>query len=345
MEQYQSLGSSRQMAEWMPQRIAILRALGGLGDFLCIVPALRALRSRYPHADIVLIGLPSIQPLCDRFPHYINRLLPLPGFPGLPEQPLSVEEIPAFLAAIHNQKFDLALQMHGSGIITNPLAMLLGAQTTAGFYLPDQYCPQSETFLPFDDHESEVRRYLRLLTRLGIPAQGEQLEFPVRVDDRQALQALTEAYSLRDDYVCVHPGASIAARRWSIEQFAQVADTLASRRFRIVLTGSQSEAELTQAVAQRMQAPALNLAGRTSLGVLAALLQKARLLICNDTGVSHLAAALRTPSVVIFTASDPDRWAPLDRDRHRVVCANPNTQIEQVMAQAQALLKEPAYVA
>jgi ADP-heptose:LPS heptosyltransferase len=68
-----------------------------------------------------------------------------------------------------------------------------------------------------------------------------------------------------------------------------------------------------------MSAPSINLAGRTDIGALGALLQGARLLVCNDTGVSHLAAALGTPSIVIFTHTDPNRWAPLDRSLHRAL--------------------------
>ena len=85
----------------------------------------------------------------------------------------------------------------------------------------------------------------------------------------------------------------------------------------MVLTGSEGEKPVTGAVAQAMKRPALDLAGRTSLGALGALLQSARLLVSNDTGVSHLAAALRLPSVILFDASQVERWAPLDRRRHR----------------------------
>lgn len=333
------------LGERLPQRIAIVRALGGLGDLLCAVPAFRALRTALPQAEIVLVGLPAAKALVERFHCYLDRLLEFPGYPGLPEQLPEIQQIPDFLATVQADEFDLAIQMHGSGAITNPLTVLLGAQRNAGFFLPGQYCPDPERFLPYLPGEPEVRRYLRLLEFLGIPAQGEDLEFPIDPDDRRSLKAITETHNLGPgQYVCVHPGASVPSRRWPPEQFAIVADTLAARGLQVILTGSVAEVGLTEAVAQAMQAASLNLAGQTNLGALAALLSDARLLVCNDTGVSHLAAALCTPSVVIFTDSDPARWAPLNRDRHRVVYGNQGTVAEAV-SQAQALLQqEEAYV-
>ena len=68
-----------------------------------------------------------------------------------------------------------------------------------------------------------------------------------------------------------------------------------------------------------MRRRAVDAAGPMSVGALAALMRDARFVVCNDTGVSHLAAALRVPSVVVFLAADPDRWAPLDEARHRAL--------------------------
>ena len=87
----------------------------------------------------------------------------------------------------------------------------------------------------------------------------------------------------------------------------------------MVLTGSAGERDTVGAVAATMRAPAADLAGATSLGALGVLLARAALTVTNDTGTSHLAAAVGAPSAVVFTASDPRRWAPLDAVRHRAL--------------------------
>lgn len=329
------------------KRIAIIRSLPGLGDMLCTVPAFRALRGAFPQAEIVLIGLKVIKPLIQRFSHYIDKLLEFPGYPGLPEIELKLAEIPIFLQMMQQSNFDLALQMHGSGTITNPLTALLGAKHSAGFFIPGQYCPSEKSFLPYLPHESEVRRYLRLLQFLGVPDRGEHLEFNILEKDEKDLYAIEEWQHIStQEYVCVHPGASTPSRCWDPEGFAIVADALAKQGLQIVLTGSKSEIELTQKVASLMKYPSINLAGKTSLGALATLLKNCRLLVSNDTGVSHLSAALQVKSVVIFTFSDPERWAPLDRDRHRIVCQNLNVVPEPVITQAKSLLEQKdVYVA
>ncbi|GIV97740.1 MAG: LPS biosynthesis-related glycosyltransferase [Herpetosiphonaceae bacterium] len=304
----------------LPRHVVIIRALRGLGDILCAVPAFRALRAAFSDAHIALIGLPSVAPLISRFDRYLDELIEFPGYPGIPEVPFQPRRLQSFLAAMQDRQIDLALQMHGSGIITNQFTRLLGARHSAGFYLPGHFCPDHERYLLYPAHEPEIRRLLQLLEHLGIPAQGEHLEFPLRKTDLLDLQSIDEVAALQaGQYICIHPGASTAERRWPVVQFAVVADALAAQGLQIVLTGSVAETEITAAVARAMRAPALDLAGKTGLGALAALLARGQMLICNDTGVSHLAAALLLPSVVIFSGSDPDRWAPLDRRRHRVL--------------------------
>lgn len=301
-------------------RIAVVRALHGLGDMLCAVPALRALRRAYPVAHVALIGLPACRWMLDRFGGLLDALLPFPGFPGIPEQPFLATALERFVKSVRESPFDLAIQMHGSGRISNAFTVLLGARTAAGFYdaaRQDRYGP---CFLPYPERGSEVHRCLELTTALEFPSEDDALEFPVTDEDRAAVGDHRRLATIAaESFVCVHPGARDPARRWPPERFAAVADELAARGHRVVLTGTRAERGAADAVADAMKAPSLNVAGETSLGMLAALLERASLLITNDTGVSHLAAAVRVPSVVVFLSSDADRWAPLDLARHRPI--------------------------
>jgi ADP-heptose:LPS heptosyltransferase len=320
-----------------PRRIAVFRALK-LGDMLCAVPALRALRAALLGSEIALVGLPWAREFADRFRSYVDDFHEFPGWPGLPEQPPQGSRLPRFLARMCAERFDLILQLHGSGEVTNQVVAQFGARRIAGCYKFGAACPDPELFMPYPDQGLEVHRLLELLEYLGIPARGDQLEFPVRPSDRAALANLPMARHLRPGaYVCLHPGASVPERRWTIEGFASVAQSLTARGLRVVLTGSTAEAELTARVAQASGLACLDLAGRTDLGVMAALLRHARLVVCNDTGVSHLAAALRVPSVVLSTGDNPARWAPADRLRHRVLRADRHVTAAQVMEQVDEL--------
>jgi ADP-heptose:LPS heptosyltransferase len=284
------------------------------------VPTLRALRATLPEAHLTLISLRNAGSFVARFPHYLNDWLEFPGYPGIPEVPVSSPRIVSFLANAQLHNFDLALQMHGNGTYINCFTMLLGARLNAGFFPAQMYCPDRDRFLPYPEHEPEIWRLLRLMEFLGVPLQGDFLEFPILQSDWEEFKAIALVHNLRrGNYICIHPGASVPERCWSYRYFAAVADTLAAQGYQVVLTGTSSEWTLTETIVQTMQFPAINLAGQTSLGAIAALLKHSRLLICNDTGVSHLAAALEVPSVVIFTHSDPRRWAPLNRQRHRIV--------------------------
>jgi ADP-heptose:LPS heptosyltransferase len=273
-----------------------------------------------PAAEITLIGLPWSTLFVQRFSQYCDRWLEFPGCPGIPEVPLVPQRVVSFLAQAQQCPFDLVLQLHGSGTYINSFVMLLGATNAAGFYPMGDYCPDPDRFLPYPEVESEVWRHLRLMEFLGISLQGDYLEFPLKSSDWRIWNAIADAYGLKPGtYACIHPGASVSDRRWPAQHFAAVADALAAQGMPIVLTGTQAERELTQTVAEAMRFPAINLAGQTDLGTIATLLKQSILLICNDTGISHLAAALQVNSVVIFSNSEVHRWAPGDRRRHRVV--------------------------
>lgn len=302
-----------------PTRIALFRALQ-LGDLLCAVPALRALRRAYPHAHVSLIGLPGAADFARRFSHYIDELIPFPGAVGLPEQPVRGAELPGFFARCRACRFDLALQMHGSGQIVNALLMLLGAQRRCGF-IPTQ-AEQAEwpDFVCWPEQGHEIERLLAITDHLGLPRCGTELELPIADTERAAWQQLAASLALDGRrLILVHPGARLPSRRWPAHRFAALADRLHRDGWQIALTGAPDERTLAAQVAVSMQHTAIDLAGRTTLGMLAAALSECRLLVSNDTGVSHVAAAVQARSVIVASGSDVQRWRPLDRHRHTVL--------------------------
>jgi ADP-heptose:LPS heptosyltransferase len=309
-----------------PRSIAVFRALQ-LGDLLCAVPTLRALRRGWPHARVTLIGLPWARELAARFPGYIDEFMEFPGFPGLPERRCEPQAVLDFLRAAQERRFDLALQLHGSGELSNPLVALLGARSTAGYAREGRYSPDAALFLPWRDEEPEVERGMRLLAALGVAPSGLELEAPLLPADLRELAGIADDYALqRGGYACVHPGAQLESRRWYPERFAVVADVLSTRGLRIVVTGTAREAALARRVTERMRTAAVDLVGRTTLGGLTALVDGARLVVTNDTGVRHVAAARGTPCVAVACGSDVRRWParePTQRLLHAEVPCRP----------------------
>lgn len=324
-------------------KIAILRALQ-LGDLLCMIPAARAIRRAYPDADITLIGLPGKEDFTERFRHYFDRFLEFPGWPGLPEQEVIPARVTGFLQHAQQQQFDLVLQMQGSGTFTNECCFLLGGRITAGLRAAGVWAPHGSLFPLMTESDHEILRLLKIVHALGIPADGTALEFPITPAEYAQAGMIMDLLQLQaGKYICIHPGARDPKRRWPAAGFAAMGDALSAMGYSILITGSEEEQALTRAVAAQMQNPAIDLvahAGQTSIGEMAALIQNAAGLLSNDTGVSHIAAALQIPSVIIFSPySDPDRWKPLNDKLHTVVPAEKANDLAYVLNALENMMK------
>jgi ADP-heptose:LPS heptosyltransferase len=322
-------------------RIAVLRGTPGLGDLLCAVPSWRALRAAVPDAHVTLVAQAFAGWALERYPRYLDDHLPFPGFPGLPDQPEDPGATLRFLHTAQERRFDLVVQQHGSGVVSNPLARLLGGTRTAGFHLPGHYVPDPALSIPYPGDDHEIRRHLLLFAALGAPPCGEQLEFPVGSTDRDALAAVAPGLA-PGTYAVLHPGAKDPARRWPAEAFAAVGDALADEGLRVVVTGQESERGLVESVRFAMRAPVVDVAGRTSLAALAAALDGAAVVVSNDTGTMHLACAVRAPCVSVLLAPSSRTWVPLDARRQPSVWSGGDGRVavEGVLEEARRLLYE-----
>ncbi len=311
-----------------PRRIAVFRARPP-DDLLSSVPALRALRAASPDARITLVGKESADGFVQRFSHYVDDLLVFPCLPGSPIETTNPSALPAFYAAANARKFDVAIQLHDDGEMANTVVAQLGAQRWAGFMPPHQ-SPASPGpsgtmapdpwLIPWPVHLPEVLRYTALMQHLGISVNSTELEFPLTNHDYEQARSLLWASGLNArQTVLLHPGSHQASRRWPVERFAQLAGTLAAHGWQIAITGSQEDRPVTSSLRQLMNTFAIDLTGVASGPTLAALIAQCRLVVCNDSGISHMAAAVHTPSVVVASGRDVNCWTPPNRDLHTVL--------------------------
>ncbi len=309
-------------------KIAIFRALK-LGDMLCTVPALKALRCAYPSAEITLLGLPWAKIFVKRFNMYVDRFIHFPGYEGLPEQLYDEASLKDFIASMHLENFDLLLQMQGNGTIVNPLMFQFNAKHVAGFYNDESFVA-SDLFIPYPDHSYEAQRHVLLMRHLGIKSQGLELEFPITEKDEQDFDKLYLPV-LQKKYVCIHPGSADTLRQWPPQLFAALADYCIEKGFTVIVTGTEEERQITQELIKCIHHPVIDVTGKTSLGVVAVLIKNAYMLIANCTGVAHIAAAVKTRSVIISMDGEPQRWSPLNKKLHHVIDWIKEPRFEKVL--------------
>jgi ADP-heptose:LPS heptosyltransferase len=273
-------------------RLLALRALG-LGDFLSGLPALRALTAAFPRHERLLAAPKVLGPLVE---------LSGCGFSLVDAGPL--EPLPRTV-----DRPQVAVNLHGRGPQSHRLLLQTRPGCLIGFSHPA--VPESAGSPQWRWEEHETRRWCRLLSETGIPADPERLEIDASsLDIPDRLQ----------DAAVLHPGASSRSRQWPPERWAAVARALALAGQQVILTGGASERGLAAGIAREagLGSDAV-LAGRTTLLQLAALVSAATLVVCGDTGIAHLATALGTPSVVLFGPTSPARWGPPAGRCHRVL--------------------------
>ncbi|MBG6233452.1 ADP-heptose:LPS heptosyltransferase [Pedobacter sp. CAN_A7] len=315
--------------------IAIFRALQ-LGDMLCAIPAIRSLRKAHPSVHITLIGLPWAKELIPRFPNYFDDFIAFPGYPGLPEQNFNQTLFDTFLKRVQAHQFDMVLQMQGNGTIVNQLLQTFGARYVAGFSPTPQPLNPGLFFMPYPNHGHEINRHLELMAFLGIPSTGTDLEFPTTKQDEDDFHQLKLPVN-NGRYIVIHPGSRGNWRQWPSLYFASLGDYCQKSGYQVVITGTKDEIPIINEVIKLMKYPPIVAAGKTTIGSVAVLIDHAYALIANCTGVSHLASALATQSVIISMDGETERWAPLDKNLHATIDWTKTTDYHAVLKEVTAL--------
>lgn len=273
--------------------VLALRALG-LGDLLTGLPALRGLAAAFPDHELLLATAPDLGPLA---------LLAGAADAILPAQRLEVvTSLPACAIAVN---------LHGRGPQSH--RVLLGARPSQLIAFHHPSIAESAGGPEWRSDEHEVHRWCRLLEAFGVMTDSSLLDVP-RPDRPIAERA--------SGTVLLHPGAKDPARRWPAARWGELASRLRLAGRRVVVTAGPTEAELARLIARMGGLDAGAVLKDMDVLDLVAAVAAARLVVAGDTGVSHVATATRTPSILLFGPTPPDRWGPPpDRPYHRVLWA------------------------
>ncbi len=281
------------------------------------LPALHALKHAYPASELVYIGLGWHADFLRDRPGPVDRVMVI-GSASYPDggaglgSDLRVGN--DFLQAMHDEKFDLALQMYGGGRHANPLVSRFGAKVTVGMRTAD--AAPLDRSLAYGGMMNRRLQLLEVAALAGATVWPMKRELHATAADHLLAEGLVP-FTPGQRLVVVQPGASDRRRRWPAARFAAVADALVEEGALVAINGSPGEAPVVAAVIEAMRHPAVDLSGKATLAGLCGLLDRARLMVSNDTGPLHMALALGRACVGVYWFTNLLESAPLCQDGHR----------------------------
>lgn len=318
-------------AAWRRVRRVLAVRTDNLGDVLMTTPALAAIAESQPGVEITLLGSTSAAAMAAHLPMLHDVMAA--RVPWVRHEGAQAGEGDlALVARIAQRQFDAAVIFTvctQSALPAATICRLAGIPLRLAhvrenpYELLTDWVPESD--LDIAEARHEVRRQLDLVAKVGWQTRDERLRFALREEDVARVGRLLGPGDTPDTVV-VHVGASAPSRRWPAERFGQAAEQIArASDARVVFTGSAAEAALVDTAQAQMTVPTLSLAGRLSLGELGALIARAGLVLTNNSGPAHLAAALGTPIVDLYALTNPQHtpWQVPSRVLNRdVPCRN-----------------------
>lgn len=317
--------------DWTTARRILCVRADGLGDLLMTTPALHALRQRARH--LVLLTSRAGAACAPFLPDVDETLVyEAPWMKSAPAR-AGAEADRRFVAQLRARRFDAAVIFTVYSQSPLPAALLC--------YLADvplrlAHCRENPYQILTDwVHETEpeqgvrheAQRQLDLVASIGAAVADDRLRFVVTPSAQQAADRILadSGLDIARPWVLIHPGASAPSRRYPAPLFAEAASRLVGNGLQVAFSGLDAERELVEDVRVRMRAPSWSFAGRLDLGALAGMIRRAPLVISNNTGPAHLAAALGTPLVDLYALTNPQHtpWrVPSHVLNHDVPCRN-----------------------
>jgi heptosyltransferase-1 len=288
-----------------------------LGDIVLALPALSALRRSFPDAKITWLVRPEFAPLLENHPHLTETMLFDRRFLGKAWfHPGALLSLLSLIRRLRRGVFDLVIDLQGL-FRTASLAWLSGCKRRFGMASAREFAHIFYTHKTQRDQNSihVVDYYLKMVRAAGASQTEAEFLLPIDSSATDSVKGLLKTHGIRpDNYAVFVPGSAQKSKCWPTHNFAALAEKMAVEfGLSIILAGAEAERPITEEIINGTSARVTDFAGITSLPELTALFKTARIVVSNDTGPGHIAAALGVPLVMIFGPSNPVRLYPYKR--------------------------------
>lgn len=286
------------------ERVLVVR-LRSIGDTVLSTPSLLALKRFLPHATVDILLEDWVAPVLEGFPHVDNVITVERG---------STAARARVARQLRANRYDVVYNLHG-GTTATLLTRATGATHRVGYEayqyarLHNHQSPSSSSLWGRDKTHS-VEQQLALLGWTGVPVSDRPpTQLAVTDAAAAAIAERLQAAGLQTSFAVIHPAAAADTKQWAADKFARVAEALARQGLGIVAITTAKEKSIIDELNRNTAAPAVAFTDLT-LPEITALLARARMFVGNDSGIAHIAAAVATPSVVIFGSSNRAHWSP-----------------------------------
>jgi heptosyltransferase-2 len=324
--QQETLIPSTKIPDPASVRRILVTAYGHIADVLPSGPALHALRETYPKARITLLIVGYVKEMMQACP-YVDEVVVMKDFKHKGSRWRKAEQILKLVELLPRLygRFDMALILHARSRFLSLLVWLTGAKARAGFLdvaSPRMLTHPATASKGIPSFREENRR---VLEAVGVTTMPASLELWPTPQDEQSVKALLAEHKVADSdlVIALHPGSHWTCQQWTTQEWAHIADALIERYgARVVITGTEDERELAEAIIQQMtnkEASPIDATGQTSILQFAALIQRVNLLICVNSAASQVALAMKTSCLNLVGYESPVWTAPLKSEPMTII--------------------------
>lgn len=293
------------------KKILIIRA-EHIGDVFMATPTFRALKERFPEAEIDVIVRTFTKEVLEGNKNVRTIVCNLPWF----STKGTWKEVFEIIPKLKQKKYDLVIDMHGDP--RNILLSYVIGGYRIGFGIRGLGFLLNKTVKWENKTKHTIERNLDLIKAIGINSEIKlnklQMEAHASHQDMHFAEELFKKNNITNA-VCINPGAGRKEKMWNNRQWARVADFMADKGATIIFTGSKPEQKEVQEIINNMSNKTyVDICGKTTINQLVAVIKKCKLVLCPDTGIMHIAKAVKTPVLALFGPEDPRTWGYKDRN-------------------------------